>query len=116
MPKPKKQNRPKREASLAQRILGYLRQHPQAEDTLGGIVDWWRSVQESPWARLNAGAAVKELVLTGAIVCRIGRDGKRRFCLAGAAPKSRREEDKKALARAAGKPKRGRPKKVRPAK
>ena len=47
------------EAEVERSLLAYLRQHPQAADTLRGIVNWWL-----PQQRYESGCQRIELVLS----------------------------------------------------
>jgi hypothetical protein len=59
---------------LARDILSYLESHPDAQDTLDGIIDWW---SQEPNIR-NQTASVKdilnELCSRGLIVMGLGKD------------------------------------------
>jgi Fe2+ or Zn2+ uptake regulation protein len=62
------ENQPASDAEIARRISKYLREHPQAGDTLEGIVTWWllqQRVTESTEAVLRV---LKQLKAQG-IVC-----------------------------------------------
>ncbi len=61
---------------IAYRVLGYLAENPNAQDTLEGIVEWWL------WERLttNHATRVKEaladLVLESLVLERRGKDSR----------------------------------------
>ena len=56
-------------------LLAYLHQHPQAADTLRGIVNWWlpRQRYESECRRIEC--ALGELVAEGVLCCARLPDG-----------------------------------------
>ncbi len=60
-------------SEIAQEILDHLRKHPQAQDTLEGIGQWW-----IPSRMLSGSAAIKdaldELVDVGLITELLGKD------------------------------------------
>lgn len=62
-------------ASLKQEVLGYLNEHPQAQDTLDGVLQWWL-VRNRVTAGLNwLYTALEELEAEG-WVCKVtGPDG-----------------------------------------
>src|SRR5260221_13589352 len=64
---------------IAYRVLGYLAENPNAQDTLEGIVEWWL------WERLttNHATRVKEaladLVLASLVLERRGKDSRTHY-------------------------------------
>lgn len=52
-------------ARLSGEILGYLRVHPQAADTVAGIVEWWLPRHLHAEAVEQVQAALDELVAQG---------------------------------------------------
>lgn len=46
-------------------VMGYLRTHPDAADTLDGIVDWWLPQQRYETERARIEAALRVLVARG---------------------------------------------------
>lgn len=46
-------------------VIGYLREHPDAADTLDGIVDWWLPRQRYDMARSRIEHALCDLVGRG---------------------------------------------------
>jgi hypothetical protein len=52
-------------ARLSGAILGYLRAHPQAADTVAGIVEWWLPWNLHAEAVERVQAALDELVAQG---------------------------------------------------
>jgi hypothetical protein len=64
------QNRP-----LADEVLAYLVQHPEARDTTEGIADWWLLEQRIRSAVVDVEAALCALVSQGFVVARECRNG-----------------------------------------
>jgi hypothetical protein len=61
---------------IAREILAYLAEHPDAQDTLEGIVEWWLLDQAiKNWTK-NVREALEELVVQGLVIEREGRDGR----------------------------------------
>jgi hypothetical protein len=52
-------------AQLVRGILEYLVEHPEAKDTLSGIVDWWHPEETPPPSRREMEAALEVLVAEG---------------------------------------------------
>ncbi len=48
-------------------LLAYLRNHPQAADTLDGIVEWWLPLQRYETARAQVEIALGKLVTNGTL-------------------------------------------------
>jgi predicted transcriptional regulator len=63
-------------SELAREILAYLVDHPEAKDTLEGIVEWWLLRQQIERRVEQARIALAELVECGFIVERKGKDGR----------------------------------------
>jgi hypothetical protein len=61
---------------LADEVLAYLVQHPQAQDTMEGIVEWWLLEQRIRCAVADAEAALHELVGNGFLVASRCSDGR----------------------------------------
>lgn len=60
-------------SEIAQEILDHLRKHPQAQDTLEGIGQWWLPARmKSPAAAIKD--ALDELVDAGLITELLGKD------------------------------------------
>lgn len=60
----------------AYEILAYLLEHPEAEDTLDGIVHWWLLEQKIRLWSAEAKSALGELVAQGFVLERRGGDGR----------------------------------------
>ena len=61
-------------AQIAQSILAYLADNPDAQDTLEGIVEWWLLKQHIKRQTEKVKAALIELVEKGLIIERQGRN------------------------------------------
>jgi hypothetical protein len=53
-------------------ILGYLADHPQAQDTVEGIVEWWLLEQRIKQATTQVKAALAQLVAEELVIARQG--------------------------------------------
>ena len=62
-------------------LLTYLRDHPQAADTLDGIVEWWLPLQRYETARLRIERALDKLVADGTLHREQLRDGATLYAL-----------------------------------
>ena len=60
---------------LARLILGYLEKHPQAEDTLRGISNWWLASQQIEESIDKVAEVIEDLVERGLIETRKNRNG-----------------------------------------
>lgn len=56
-------------------ILAYLFEHPDAQDTVEGIVEWWLLTQRIKQQTARVKAALRELVALGVVKEVTGRDG-----------------------------------------
>jgi len=63
-----------RASRIASEVLFYLLEHPDAQDTLQGITDWWLMERRIREQRLLVKAALAELV-AGGLVLEERRDG-----------------------------------------
>ena len=68
-------------SEMAVEILAYLVQHPSAQDTLEGILQWWLLERYVERQHLAVASAVEELVGSGLVVARDGRDRRPRYRL-----------------------------------
>ncbi|HWP43514.1 MAG TPA: hypothetical protein VNO14_09790 [Blastocatellia bacterium] len=66
-------------ADIAKEILAYLASHPDAQDTMEGIVEWWLLEQEIRRSTALVNAALAELVSQGLVLERLGRDGRTHY-------------------------------------
>jgi hypothetical protein len=58
-------------SQIAREILAYLANHPDAQDTLDGIMQWWLLDQGNRYKPTMVQEVVKDLVLEGTILERI---------------------------------------------
>jgi hypothetical protein len=63
-----------KDADIAHEILAYLADHPHAQDTLEGIVQWWLLEQEILRSTSKVQIALAELISQGLVLEREGRD------------------------------------------
>lgn len=61
---------------IADEILAYLADHPDARDTLEGIVQWWLLEQEIKKLTADVKAALADLVGEGLVIEERGVDAK----------------------------------------
>jgi hypothetical protein len=73
---------------MALEILAYLVQHPRAQDTFEGILEWWVLERYIERQRLAVEGAMEELVGSGLVLAQEGRDRRERYRLN---PRRRRE-------------------------
>ncbi len=66
-------DRPSR-SRMAQAILDYLRKHPDAQDTLGGIAEWWLPQDDINNRTVTVKEALDELAAEGLISEHEGKD------------------------------------------
>jgi hypothetical protein len=62
--------------SVADEILSYLVEHPEAQDTLEGITEWWLLEQRIRSAVAEVDGALHELVANELLVSRQCADGR----------------------------------------
>jgi hypothetical protein len=65
----------KSKPSMANEVLSYLSGHPEAQDTIEGIAEWWLLEQRIRHEITEVKKALDELVAQGLILERSGRDG-----------------------------------------
>jgi hypothetical protein len=63
-----------KDLDIAQEILAYLLEHPHAQDTLEGIVQWWLLEREILRSADKVQSALAELKTLGMLLEREGRD------------------------------------------
>ena len=71
-----KRNQSKDKQQACRYILGYLVEHPEAGDTLEGIVEWWLLHQKIRFETRTVSQAVAELVAQELIVEQKGPDAR----------------------------------------
>ena len=64
----------RRQSRVARAILDYLRKHPEAQDTLPGIAEWWLPEPETKGQKSGVKEALDELVADGLISEHQGKD------------------------------------------
>jgi hypothetical protein len=79
-------------SQVACEILAYLTEHPKAQDTLEGIVEWWLMEQQIKRGVAQVKDTLAELVTQGLVLERMGRDGRIHYRL-----NRRRSEEIRAL-------------------
>ena len=62
--------------TVASEILAYLAHHPQASDTLEGIVEWWLLQQKIEYQTRVVRDALAELVERGFLVKEVMKDAR----------------------------------------
>lgn len=60
-------------------ILGYLAEHPEAQDTVEGIIEWWLLEQQITRQTSKVREALAELVSKGLILERKGEDSRTHY-------------------------------------
>lgn len=63
------------ESPLEPQVLDYLKHHPNAQDTLRGIVEWWLLKQRIAQTTADIEAALSRLLARGELSMRKGLDG-----------------------------------------
>ena len=63
-------------SQIAHEILAYLAEHPEAQDTLDGIVQWWLLEQKIRYQTNMVREVLAELVNKGLVIEREGRDSR----------------------------------------
>ena len=66
---------PRSDRSLADEVLVYLVQHPEAKDTMEGVAEWWLWDRRGRRVIADVEAALRELVQKEYLVARQCRDG-----------------------------------------
>ena len=73
---------------LANQLLRYLAQHPDAADTVEGILQWWLPRETARYRESEVQAALEWLVLEGALVRSNLPDGRGLYAAPGPTPPS----------------------------
>ncbi|HZS09161.1 MAG TPA: hypothetical protein VFD58_30280 [Blastocatellia bacterium] len=63
-------------SELAREILDYLVEHPDAQDSLEGILEWWLLEQQIKYWEARVREALGDLVAQKLLVERAGGDGR----------------------------------------
>ena len=56
------------ESHIEEKILAYLKTHPDAQDTLEGVVEWWLREQTIRHRTITVKAALKQLIKQGLVI------------------------------------------------
>jgi hypothetical protein len=67
--------------NISREILAYLEEHPLAQDTLEGIVEWWLLQQNIQRSTRKVEAALADLVKQGLLLEYEGQDQRRHYRL-----------------------------------
>ena len=70
-----------RRAPVVYEILAYLADHPKAQDTVEGIVEWWLLEQHIKRAQSQVKAALAQLLVEELVIARAGSDGRVSYCV-----------------------------------
>ena len=79
---------------LALEILGYLLSHPEAKDTVTGIVQWWLTEQRVRRTPADVKRAMRALVAQGLVMEQRLLDGRVYYCLKVPSPAKNRNGSK----------------------
>jgi Fe2+ or Zn2+ uptake regulation protein len=72
-----------RRSRVEQAILEYLRKHPDAQDTLDGIAEWWLPEENVKTRTATVEEALSQLVAKGLVSARRGTDAKIHYRIEG---------------------------------
>ncbi|MBW0001697.1 MAG: hypothetical protein JO015_21585 [Verrucomicrobia bacterium] len=61
---------------LTDEVLAYIVRHPQAQDTVEGIAEWWLLEQQIHRAVSEVETALSQLMAKGFLIARRGGDGR----------------------------------------
>ena len=78
---------PRSNVSIERQLLSYLNEHPEAKDTLEGIMTWWLSATDPDEAR----SRLDELVARGLVCAECGPDGRIYYCRGGKGSKLQKQ-------------------------
>ena len=70
-------------SDIAQAILEYLLEHPDAQDTLGGIAEWWLPEEKTKARLAIVKAALHQLAVEGLVLERRGKDSQTHYRING---------------------------------
>jgi len=68
-------------AEIEDSVIGYLERHPNARDTLEGIVTWWLPLQRYIEAKDLIGEILDKLVVDGQLASELLPDGSHLYSL-----------------------------------
>jgi hypothetical protein len=72
----KQDTSPSRRSQISYQILAYLADHPQAQDTVEGIVEWWLLEQRIKQATSQVKTALEQLISKDLVVARKDKTGR----------------------------------------
>lgn len=67
------------ESKTGYQILAYLVEHPEAQDTLDGIVEWWLLERTIKFKAMQIRKSITELVAKELVIEQRGRDSQIRY-------------------------------------
>lgn len=70
-----------RKSQIEYEIVAYLVEHPEARDTLEGIVEWWFLEQEIKFQLTHVKETLAGLITRGLVCEKIGRDSRIHYSL-----------------------------------
>jgi hypothetical protein len=70
-------------SEIAREILGYLTDHPLAQDTVEGIIEWWLLERRIKCETVKVKNALVGLIALGLVVEFQCRDGRARYASSG---------------------------------
>jgi hypothetical protein len=66
-------------SQVARAILDYFHKHPDAQDTLSGIAQWWLTDEKVKARKVTIQAALDELIARGFVLAHKGKDSQIRY-------------------------------------
>ncbi len=66
---------------LAYELLTYLAEHPEAQDTLVGVMHWWLLKQQTQYSQPQVQAALEQLLIQDLLVVRQAHDKQIRYAV-----------------------------------
>jgi hypothetical protein len=66
-------------SQISSEILSYLSEHPYAQDTIEGIVEWWLLESKIQRHIVSVQEALNDLVQKGLVVVSVGSDSRNRY-------------------------------------
>ena len=66
-------------SQIGNEILAYLAEHPKAQDTLAGIVEWWLLERTIKFQRIQVKKALAKLVAKGFVIEYEGRNSQTHY-------------------------------------
>ena len=66
-------------SQVARAILDYFAKHPDAQDTLSGIAQWWLSAEKVKTRTVTIKEALDDLIADGFVLAQRGKDSQIRY-------------------------------------